>query len=168
MNDIVDLYSIQEILGRYSHAVDRQDFELARSCYHEDAHDDHGRYKGDLDGLIAFFQKLGGTLTSTYHMMGQPYTVLRDDKAWVVTCAFYRRQSAGAAEAVIQGLRYLDYLERREGRWGIARRTVVLDWEHAVHEAPQVPSGPEWSRGGYGEQDPATEFLREAWAVEAS
>lgn len=168
MNNVEDHLAIHELLGRYCHAVDRQDFDLARSCYHEDAYDDHGRYKGDLDGLIAFFNKLGGTLASTYHMMGLPYVVLRDDKAWVVSYAFYRRQSAGASEAVVQGLRYLDYLERRDGDWGIVRRTVVLDWEHAMTEAPGTPSSPEWARGAYGEEDPATQFLREASAAASS
>ena len=159
---VADHLAIHELFGRYSHAVDRQDFELARSCYHEDAYDDHGRYKGDLSGLITFFHELGGTLASTFHMMGIPYVTLRDDRAWVITYALYRRQARGAGEAVMQGLRYLDYLERREDRWGIVRRTVVLDWEQALTQAPEIPSSPEWERGAYGEDDPATAFLREA------
>jgi ketosteroid isomerase-like protein len=157
-----DHVEIHALLGRYAHAVDRQDFDLARSCYHPDAFDDHGRFKGNRDQLIAFFHQLGGTLESTFHMLGLPYIELVGDKAWVVVSAFYRRRSRGTAEAVIQGLRYLDYLEKRDDRWGVARRTVVLDWEHAVSDAPSIPSSDDWARGAYGEADPATAFLREA------
>lgn len=157
-----DHLEIHALLGRYAHAVDRQDFELARTCYHEDAYDDHGRFKGGVDALIEFFNRLGNSLESTFHMMGLPYIELRDDRAWVITSAWYRRRSNGADEAVVQGLRYLDYLERRDGRWGIARRVVVLDWEHALTEAPTVPSSADWARGAFGDHDPATEFLREA------
>lgn len=162
--DIADRLAIHELLGRYAHAVDRQDFELARTCYHEDAYDDHGRFKGHREDLIGYFHKLGPKLTATFHMMGLPYIIQRGDRAWVVTYAFYRRTLVGDDEAVAQGLRYLDYLEKRDDEWRIARRTVVLDWENALAQPPTVPSTPDWARGAYGEEDPATGFLREAEA----
>ena len=41
--------------------------------------------------------------------------------------------------SVAQGLRYLDRFERRAQRWAIARRTVVLDWEHVFEPAAASP-----------------------------
>jgi hypothetical protein len=56
-------------------------------------------------------------------------------------------------------VRYLDRFERRDGRWAIANRVVVLDWEHVF--APGRPSTPasSWQRGARGEADPSFSFF---------
>ena len=162
MGDVEDKLAITDVLLTYAHAVDRQDFALARSCYHPDATDDHGRYSGGVDGLIDFFESLGSTLRCTTHQMGPPWIRFADaDTALVETYCLYRRETHGSPpeQAVMQGLRYLDRLERRDGRWAIAARRVVLDWEQSGSGAPPVPSGPTWSRGAHGADDPATSFL---------
>jgi ketosteroid isomerase-like protein len=170
MNDaiaeLVDRGAITDVLLAYAHAVDRQDFALARGCYHPDAVDDHGRYHGDLDGLIEFFETLGPTLRATTHQMGPPWIRLDGDVALVETYCLYRRESHGAPpeQAVVQGLRYLDRFERRDGRWAIAHRQVVLDWEQSGAAPPTIPSGPTWSRGGYGGTDPSALFFGSAGA----
>ncbi|MET8947062.1 nuclear transport factor 2 family protein [Streptomyces sp. NPDC004542] len=164
MHDLDELASrlaIQNRIAQYAHAVDRRDFELVRDCYHQDAYDDHGRYKGGLDGLIDYFHRLARKLDSTYHLMGTPYIVLEGDTARVETFALHRAQVTGDAP-VLQGLRYADRFERREGDWRIAHRLVILDWEHAAGDAPRLPSPPEWLRGDLGERDPAYEMFREA------
>ncbi|MET9327438.1 nuclear transport factor 2 family protein [Tsukamurella sp. NPDC003166] len=158
-----DRFAIYDLLGRYSHAVDRQDLAAARSCYHDDAHDDHGRFSGPIDEVFERIDALFGQLAGTFHMMGMPYVVQQGHIARCVTYSFYRRETVGEPGAVMQGLRYLDKLEKRQGRWGIVDRTVVLDWENALSEMPDVPSGPDWSRGAFGPDDPATAFLSEGW-----
>lgn len=162
--DIAELISraeIQEVLTRYARSVDRQDFALARSCYHDDAFDDHGRYKGDINGLITYFSELGAQLESTYHMMGAPNIQVSGDRAWCETYAFYRRHIKGS-KPVLQGLRYLDYMERRDGQWRVARRLIVLDWEHEAGKPADPPADAAWLRGGYGSSDPTAAFFAEA------
>lgn len=151
---------IREVLTRYARAADRQDFDLIESCYHPDAEDDHGRYKGDLAGLMTYLRELAPNLRDTFHMMSEPNVNVRGTRAWCETYTFYRRDLAGHPP-VYQGLRYLDYFEERDGEWRIARRMVVLDWEHAAGSEPAIPSGPEWLRGGQGNDDPATAFFAE-------
>lgn len=154
---------IMDVLARYAHAVDRQDFELARTCYHEDAHDDHGRYSGDVEGLIAFFGQLGGKLEITVHLLGQHLFVFDGpDVADVETYSlFYQRlKDAPMREAVMGAVRYLDRFERRDGEWRIARRQVVLDWEQAGSDLPQSPIGDTWTKGAFGSADPAAPLTR--------
>ncbi|MBE7324756.1 nuclear transport factor 2 family protein [Nocardioides sp. Y6] len=157
MTDLDELASrleIQNVIARYAHAVDRRDFDTVRECYHEDAYDDHGRYKGGLDGLIDYMHALAAKLVSTYHLMGTPYIEVDGDTARVETFSIYRRELIGDAP-VLSGLRYADTFERRDGRWRIAKRLVILDWEHLAGGDPRMPCGPEWLRGALGEQDPA-------------
>lgn len=162
LQELLDRAAITDALLTYAHAVDRQDFALARSCYHPDAVDDHGRYHGDLDGLIAFFETLGPLLRATTHQMGPPWIHLDGDVALVQTYCLYRREmhDAPPEQAVMQGLRYLDRFERRKGHWAVAHRRIVLDWEQSGAVPPAPPSGGTWSRGAQGVDDPSAAFLR--------
>jgi SnoaL-like domain len=157
---LADRAAITDVLLTYAHAVDRQDFALARSCYHPDAVDNHGRYQGGVDGLIEFFETLGPALQSTTHQLGPPWIRLQNDLAIVETYCLYRRESRGASpeQAVMQGLRFLDRFERRDSRWAIAAREVVLDWEQSGAAVPDPPSGPTWSRGAFRADDPSARF----------
>ena len=43
--------AIEDCLKRFARAVDRQDWKAARACYHDDAFDDHGFFKGPPDAF---------------------------------------------------------------------------------------------------------------------
>jgi hypothetical protein len=45
---LLDKQDIYETLCRYARGVDRGDWDLVRSTYHEDAYDSHGDYQGDI------------------------------------------------------------------------------------------------------------------------
>lgn len=156
---------IADVLARYVHAVDRGDWDLLRSCYHADAYDDHGPYKGDVDGLVRFVTGLADRLLSTTHQLGQQLVEVDPPggvaRAETYCLGWYRRRSAstGTEYSVAQGVRYLDLFEHREGRWAIARRTVVMDWEHTFRVTEEARLE-DWSRGGRGPSDPSHEFFR--------
>lgn len=46
---------ITELLYRYCRGIDRLDWDLVRSCYHDDAFDDHSIFRGSPDEFVAFF-----------------------------------------------------------------------------------------------------------------
>src|SRR5690606_34766002 len=48
IQEMLDRESIRNVVWRLCRAMDRADIELFRSCYHEDAWDDHGYYKGPV------------------------------------------------------------------------------------------------------------------------
>ena len=164
LDELASRLEIQNVIAKYAHAVDRRDFETVRSCYHPDAYDDHGRYKGGVEGLMDYMERLAAVLNSTYHLMGTPYIVLKGDTAWVETFSIYRRDLKDDMPT-LAGIRYADTFERRDGEWRIARRLVILDWEHVAGDLPAVQSGPEWLRGGLGDADPNFQMFAEARAA---
>ena len=71
--DIETLLAKQEITDvvyRYARGIDRMDFELVRSCYHPDAYDDHGAFKGNVDEFISMVEDFMPRWTATMHFMG--------------------------------------------------------------------------------------------------
>ena len=48
---------IEDALKRFARAVDRQDWKLARTLYHDGAFDDHGFFKGPPDAFLAHITK---------------------------------------------------------------------------------------------------------------
>jgi hypothetical protein len=67
---LIDREEIRDLMGHYARAVDRADWEGVRAVYHEDAHDDHGDYKGGVDGLIEFIRDRNGLLPQSVHFLG--------------------------------------------------------------------------------------------------
>lgn len=163
VSDLLDRSEISDVLARYARGVDRGDWELVRACYHPDARDDHGLYRGDVDGLLEFLQQLAGQLVGTTHHLGNHLIELNGDVAHVETSClgWYRTLGrTGAERSVAQGLRYLDRLERRDGTWAIDERVVVLDWEHIFQAGRPSSISPDWQRGSRGTGDPSYRRLR--------
>ena len=159
---VSDHLAIPRLLARHSHALDRGDLAQLSSCYHEDAVEDHGPYKGGLSGLLEYHRQAAAGITASYHLLGTPWVTVRGDRAWVITYVFSRLAYVGQDASVIRGLRYLDVVAKRADEWRIARRTVVLDWENALPDAPTIPSASSWTRGVLGANDPAIAFRQEA------
>jgi hypothetical protein len=153
---------ITDVLTRYVHGADRNEWDLVRSCYHPDATDDHGLYSGDLDGLIPFLVDLAATLASTSHQLGPPHIEVDGETARAETycLGWYERPGRDSATwSIAQGLRYLDVFERRASRWAIARRTVVLDWERVFPPGTQSVPATSWQRGARRAADPSFAFF---------
>lgn len=153
---------ITDVLLRYVHGADRNDWDLVRSCYHPDATDDHGLYSGGLEGLMAFLAALAATLTTTSHQLGPPLIEVDGDVARAETycLGWYERTARdGSTRSIAQGLRYLDRFERRFGRWAISNRVVVLDWEKVFPAGEPSTPPTSWQRGGRGGADPSAGFF---------
>lgn len=155
---------IADVLARYARAADRGDMDLLRSCYHPDAYDNHGLYKGGLEGLVAFVEEISTDFVTTTHHLGQQVIDIAIDghhaRAETSCLCWYRRQDrCGAERSIVQGLRYLDRLDSREGHWAIAQRAVVLDWEHVFEPGPQSDISSRWLRGKRDRSDPSIEHF---------
>jgi hypothetical protein len=113
-------------------AIDRLDWELLRACYHPDAVEDRGRFRGDVDGLIDWLREVLAGFEWTWHLLGIPSVEFDDDVAWVETYCLavqqpLRRDTEEAPDARMIPLRYCDRFERRNGTWGIAKRVAVYE-----------------------------------------
>jgi hypothetical protein len=61
--------AIQDVLYRYARGVDRRDWELVRSVYHPDATDDHGGYRGGVDGLLDYLRARHEHIEQSLHVI---------------------------------------------------------------------------------------------------
>lgn len=67
---LLDKEEIYEAICLYARGVDRGDWDLVRSTYHEDAFDSHGDYQGDINGLIAWLENLFKGVDNSMHFLG--------------------------------------------------------------------------------------------------
>lgn len=153
---VADRAEIHDVLTRYCRGVDRRDPEMIRSAYHPDAFDDHGVYKGDLDGFIEFVeQEVHARFRTTMHKLGQILIEIDGDEASSETYAICHHVSAADGRDVsdsVMGIRYLDRFLRRDGAWRIARRELRWEW---IRNDALLPLDPEWTLGVAGPGDPA-------------
>ncbi|MET0179417.1 MAG: nuclear transport factor 2 family protein [Novosphingobium sp.] len=120
--DILDCI-VREVRGR-----DRQDVELTRSAFWEDALDEHGlrvtsavELPEDQNAAHAKFFK------STSHNLANHTCEIDGDVAHCETYVI-GAMLLGNLKATIQLIgRYIDRLERRGGEWRIARRRTIVD-----------------------------------------
>ncbi len=121
---------IREVVMRYCRGIDRMDRELVRSCYHPDAIEVHGSFRGDIEGYIAWVWKLLGRYTSTMHFIGNVLIELAGELARCESygIAFHSTESGEPKHNLVTGFRYIDRFERRDGAWRIARRVTATEW----------------------------------------
>ena len=136
---LVAQQAIRDALHRYCRAVDRGDWGLLRSVYHSDAVDDHGSYKGAVPGLVDWLADRFEHVGDSTHFLGQVLVEFTDPDTALVETYFLSRRLQPPSHQVVDGSdedgmvsrevwgRYVDDFERRQGRWGIAKRLVVVD-----------------------------------------
>jgi hypothetical protein len=173
--------AIQDVLYRYARGVDRRDWELVRSVYHPDATDDHGGYRGGVDGLIEYLRSRHEHIEQSLHVITNCLIEFQSEDVALVESAFVAFQrvlpAAGPVrlryvtsrpprdDEAVQGQavgRYVDRVERRDGLWRIAERTTVYE----VYRGDPAPAGgglqPGWTQARRDGSDPL-EVWRRPW-----
>lgn len=129
---LIDKDEIREVIYRFSRGVDRHDWELAASCYHDDGIDDHGVFTGPATEYIPWVaENLPNMAEMTQHFVGNIMIELDGDVAHVESYVVgYHRYSGenGSPRDFTGGARYVDRFERRDGVWAIAHRLLVWEW----------------------------------------
>jgi SnoaL-like domain len=133
-----DRQAIYDCMIRYCRGVDRLDRAFALSAYHAGALDDHGHYVGPAEGLIDSALELHGRLHQrTQHHITNHRCELDGDTAHAESYYLCYMLNRVAPFASLAGGRYIDRLEKRDGRWGIVARVCTLD----VLDATMDPMG---------------------------
>lgn len=128
IRQLQDRQEILDCLLRYCRGVDRFDREAVRSAYHEDAIDDHGDYVGGVEGFIDWaFGYHQRHQRRTLHSISNHLCELDGDTAHAETHFTFHAVNCEAPHQTITSGRYIDRLERRNGRWGIVRRICVIN-----------------------------------------
>jgi len=170
---LVDREEIRDLMSRYARGVDRADWDLVRAVYHPDAHDDHGDYKGGVDGFIEFAKGRTGGAPQCMHFLGQCLIQFAGKDVAVVETHFmtahtlgpkaqkeYEVKGGGPVQLSSYG-RYADRVERRNGPWRIAKRIVIFEATRITkEEAPPIKA--DWAQQRRDKNDPMLKMLAEA------
>jgi len=164
MNEIrllLDKEAIREASLRYTRGIDRHDDEIMEQAYHADATDDHGAYIGDPRGFIRHAKDGHSKNWDVHHHYIMNQTIdLNGDTAHVETyfLAALRRKD-GPIDLV--GGRYIDRFERRDGRWAVADRACLVEWNGELGKTtttmdPDLFLHGAWDRSDISYQRPLT------------
>lgn len=156
---LLDHLALVELVMLYCRGIDRRDFALVRSLYHDDAVDDHGTmFSGGPDAFVAWLPRAMAPWELTRHEISNSVVVVDGDRAEGehLVRAWHRTHPPGRREVTVHG-RYLDRYERRDGTWKFLHRSLVFDHGEVreVDEAAQAELGAEAPQGSSGPQDPS-------------
>lgn len=180
-NYLLDQFAIRDLLCRYCRGVDRRDWPLVRSVFHPDAYDDHGVYRGNVDGFIEFLAERHEFVTMSMHHIGNVLVEFAGPERAMVEayCLAFQRYASGgeAVRAAITGgksaissdepmeltmwVRYVDIVTKQDGHWKISHRRVAWDALQTRAISPDgVRIGPEWLAGARDNADVVYEQQR--------
>lgn len=124
--ELIDRDAIWQVILRYGRGLDRLDVALARSCYFDDAVEDHGHYVGDPDGFIQWANDVSLRYLSTQHGLLNHYCDLQGNDAYCETYFFFSGVNAEPPHFMATG-RYIDHFQKRNGEWRIANRVTLTE-----------------------------------------
>jgi ketosteroid isomerase-like protein len=128
---VIDKQEIHEVIMRYCRGIDRGDVPLVLSTFHEDAIDNHVGIEEIAHKQIPAALELAKTAVIwTMHSILNELVEVDGDVAMSESyfVAYHRMAYDGREVDWTLGGRYMDRMERRNGEWKIAYRTVIHDW----------------------------------------
>jgi SnoaL-like domain len=158
---VADRQEIHEVLMRYCRGIDRGDPEVLSSVYHEGAVDRHGPFQftdAQTEMAKLTIPRLDALRGVAQHHITNYLIELHGDTAEVESyfLAFQPTKLDDDSEVLaLMGGRYLDRFERRDGRWGIIERSVVVDWSRAELQGEDWPAAKDFPPPGRRESDPS-------------
>jgi len=154
---------IRDVIYQWSRGVARKDWDLVRSCYTDDAADNHGSVNGSVDDFIEWMRSYHSTIEQViFYSTNILIEFVDADTAFVESHGIsFQRHSAQArgARATFLGPewvdksvpivldfagRKLDTFVRRDGVWRIQRRNQVYESIHARVADPAKADAPDF------------------------
>ena len=142
LRELLDRQQLYELVTRYCRAIDRVDDELLLSCYHPDAQQDHGSYKGPVPGLLEHLhgRAMNAEKGPLQHVLANCRFEIEGDVAFG-ECYVKTVMRSAEGDAQLSFGRYVDRFERREQEWRIASRQVIIDVPRAGLDPDEFVSG---------------------------
>ncbi|KHK92387.1 nuclear transport factor 2 family protein [Novosphingobium malaysiense] len=137
--EMVDRHEIHQVMLRYARGLDRLDNALARSCYWDDAIEDHGHFVGTPDAFISWADGTTLAFESTQHAVMNHFCDLQGDDAYCETYYHFSGVTAEGPNFMSTG-RYIDHFQKRNGEWRIANRVTIVEGTYDVPKPAQAPS----------------------------
>jgi hypothetical protein len=159
LQELIDRQEIWQVMQRYGRGLDRLDVELARSCYFDDAIEDHGTYVGTPDTFIEWANQSTLMFANSHHGLMNHYCELDGDDAYAETYYLFIGVAARPPHLMSMG-RYVDHFQRRNGEWRIANRVAIVEKnfdlaDSELYALENVPGSSERPMGSRDRLDPS-------------
>lgn len=159
LQQLLDRQAITDLIYSYCRSVDRLDIPLGHSVWHEDGIADYGDiYQGPGKGVIDLICEQHRLLLHHSHQIANILITLDGDKAGSESYvhATLRLESNAELQQIDIWARYIDCWSRRDARWGLDKRTVVIDFD----EIRSVTEMARHQRGRRDQNDPSYAALQ--------
>lgn len=127
-----DRQQIREVVLRYCRGIDRLQFDLVRAAFHPDGIDHHTGFDGTVDEYLAWVEpKLRARDGGTMHLIGNHLVDLYGDEAISEaygTSVHWGEPADHPRVNFTSGVRFVDHMTYRNGRWAIQERWAVREW----------------------------------------
>jgi hypothetical protein len=148
IEDMLAKEAIRNLVGQYCRGADRNDLDLLRSLYWEDALDEHGYNKSNTaKEFIDRIPEFESINCVQHNVTSQMISVIGDEaegESYVI--AYHNYMTPDGPMVMICGGRYLDRYTRRNGEWRIAHRKCTTDWGHEF-AVPSLDPPPTFTDG---------------------
>jgi hypothetical protein len=141
LRDILDRDEIWQVMQRYARGLDRVDRALIRSCYFDDAIEDHGRFVGTPDQFIDYADQMTLSFKKTHHGLLNHHCEVDGNDAYAETYYMFVGVAAEPPHFMSTG-RYIDQFQRRNGEWRFANRITLVESYLAVNDWSDSAVGP--------------------------
>ena len=146
LEEISDRIEINDLLTRYSVAIDTKDYALLDTCFTPDAHVDYttsGGTKGAYSEVRQWLEKALSIFPMTMHFISNSTVVLKGDEAtartYVINPMGFPNPDGGLHMFTV-GAYYNDELVRTDAGWRIAERYEEQAYlEGSLPTALQIP-----------------------------
>jgi len=147
IKEISDRIRINDLLVRYTLAIDTKDWDLLDSVFQPDATVDYttsGGIRGKYPEVKAWLEKVLATFPMTQHLISNSTITIDGDRATGRTMVFNPmglKNKEGQLQVFYVGAYYLDKLVRTPEGWRIAERfEEQAFFDGALPEGFQVPT----------------------------
>lgn len=132
LQEISDRFEIQDLIARYTSALDRRSWEEFDALFTADAYLDYtstGGIAGSLAEHKAYNARVLPSFQGTQHLMGLPVVVVDGDTATARTICF-NPMVVDDEHVFFVGLWYHDDLVRTAAGWRFSRRVEERSYFH--------------------------------------
>ncbi|WP_116996744.1 nuclear transport factor 2 family protein [Desertimonas flava] len=139
---------IGDVIRRRARAADRRDLDLALSCYHPGATEDHAGFVGPVEEYLQQSPLTqDGPRKAMWHAVFPPLIevdgVTAAAETYVLAAEGVELDADRRFDMRVGG-RYLDRFEHRNGRWAIVHRLLLWDWSRS-----EATTAPYWETMGF-------------------
>lgn len=164
LRDMLDHHEIRQTLAEYCHACDRADEAMMAACYTgEDSFDDHGLVRAPgPDYARQMTANIVERTDSVWHVLGQSTIKVTGDLAAAEAffLGFMRLKPQDGVSRLNQlAGRFVDRLERIDGKWKIRHRTCVRDTSITLRVEEDMQAGYGLAAGMRDAADPGATLL---------